>query len=772
MSKGFASAYRPVDGVHDEMMDAEGKVREHWRPLIAGFDGLGPEALAGRFSRADRHLRDAGVFFRAYGENSGQEREWPLAHVPVLISVAEWSRIEEGLKQRAELLEALAADFYGENTLVAQGIIPPELIAKSAEFLRPMTGSMPQGGHFLHFCGFELGRGEDGEWRVLADRTQAPSGAGFALENRVAMLRALPEIHAGLKVHRLAGFFRDFRDALFALAQPSGRVAVLTPGIHNDTYFEHAYIARYLGLLLLEGEDLTVSEGAVMVRTVSGLKPVSVLWRRMDAGFLDPLEFNRSSRIGTAGLAEALRGNAVSMVNAAGSGLLETRALLAFMPAMCRALRGRELALPNIEAWWCGDEEARAHVSANADRLVLGPAFSTAPAFEDSCANAAGAGDSNRVAVEAIRLSTTPVFNGSALEPRPLVLRIFAARTPHGWTVMQGGLARIGAAADSDGFGVQRGGRVADVWVLSETPVEQISLLSHGEALKREKPGSLPSRAADNLFWLGRNIERVENAVRQLRAYHVRLAEEADPALPLLEQMRQHFDTLGIERDEAVPARLIAGVDSAVASAARVRDRFSPDGWAALNDLSKTVRRFAGPVQPGDDAVRALTVLLRKIAGFSGLVHENMYRFTGWRFLEIGRRLERGIQMAWIAARLGRPDAPEGALEMLLEIGDSVLSHRRRYHAGAGRGAVIELLVLDALNPRSLAFQAAALSDEIHLLPGEAGESGKSPLSKEILQLRTSLAMLEPKDATPDMLLQTASAMAAISDLVEQTYFR
>ena len=318
---GLIADYKLVPGVSDEMIDAVGRDPARLVALINALDDLGPSEVAARFERADQYLRDAGVFYRKYDGAEGKERAWPLAHLPLIIDDAEWATISRGLTQRAELLEKIVADIYGDNELVKRGLLPPELIARNTEFLRPMVGIKPASGHFLHFCAFELGRGPDGGWWVLGDRTQAPSGAGFALENRVATTRALSDIYGKMHVHRLAGFFRAFRDALNGIARTAdGRVGILTPGIHNETYFEHAYIARYLGFMLLEGEDLVVDNGQVMVRTVSGLKQVSVLWRRLDASFADPLELRFDSRIGTPGMTEAVRQGSISIVNALGTG--------------------------------------------------------------------------------------------------------------------------------------------------------------------------------------------------------------------------------------------------------------------------------------------------------------------------------------------------------------------------------------------------------------------------------------------------------------------
>lgn len=781
--------YRLQPGIPDEMIDPSGNIRPGWSALMSAFDALGPTELAARFERADQYLRDAGVFYRKYDGAAGKERAWPLAHIPLLIDEADWTRISDGLIQRAELLEQIVADIYTDNTLVQRGLLPPDLVARNSEFLRPLVGVKPASGHFLHFCAFELGRGPDGNWWVLGDRTQAPSGAGFAIENRVATTRALSEIYSDMSVHRLAGFFRSFRDTLFAQGRrDGGRVGILTPGQLNETYFEHAYIARYLGLMLLEGEDITVEDGKVMVRTVAGLKPISVLWRRVDASFTDPLELRYDSRIGTPGMVEALRQGSISMINALGTGILETRALAAFLPRLSKAIANKPLDLPEIATWWCGQPAERDYVIDNFDKLMIGPAFATTLPFDDPRGTALGSSmtpeqkadlierirtnGADYVGQEQVQLSTAPVYVEGKLQPRPITLRVYAARTEKGWTIMPGGFARVGSSLDTTAIAMQRGGQAADVWVLSSKPVERVSLLPQdGQKLVRNSPGSLPSRAADNLIWLGRYAERCEATVRILRAYNARLAELSKSDLPILTHARAFLETIDVDATDALPQGLLSSIDSAVHSASQIRDRFSPDGWLALADLQKSAQRFAARVQPGDDATRAMTVILRKLAGFSGLVHENMYRFAGWRFLELGRRLERAIQIARITAWLTGKDAPDGSLEMLLEIGDSVMSHRRRYSVSAGTQSAVDLLVLDPLNPRSVLFQLTELRAQIEMLPGGVDDGQLSPAAKAALQLHTDLVIAEPADMTPERLEKLAADIGVLSSLVAAAYF-
>lgn len=779
--------YRALPGIADEMLDAQGNVRPVWQRLLSTLGRLDETDLANRFARADRYLRDAGVFYRVYGGKDSSERSWPLSHIPVLIDEHEWATVSQGLIQRAELLEKVVADIYGENRLVREGLLPPALVASNPDFLRPLVGVKPADGHFLQFISFEIGRGPDGNWWVLSDRTEAPSGAGFALENRVATTRAFSNLYAETHVHRLAGFFGAFRDTLQARKlHPDDRIAVLSPGIANETYFEHAYIARYLGFMLLEGEDLTVVDGRVMVRTVAGLKPVGVLWRRLDAAFADPLELNQSSHIGTPGIVEALRAGSVAIVNALGSGIVETRAFLAFLPAICRHLLGEDQKLPSIATWWCGQTSERAAVAANIERMVIGPAYATRPFFDDNGQSVLGASLAEKgeasiatwldaeggklVGQEAVTLSTTPAWVRGRLTPRPMSLRVFAARSRDGWQIMPGGFARIGSGDDVAAIAMQAGGTAADVWIVSDRPVERTTLLPAEESFTRNMPGSLPSRAADNLFWLGRYIERAEGALRILRAWHGRFAETADPSLPLLQDVTDYLAALDIDTRQAVPDSLLANISSALFSAGNIRDRFSPDGWLALNDLSQTARRFHATVQSGDDATRAMTVLLRKLAGFAGLVHENMYRFTGWRFLSIGRYIERGLHMTRLLGHMSGPNAPDGAYDMLLEIGDSVMTHRRRYNVNTAALTVTDLLALDPLNPRSVLYQLNEIKTEVELLPNAYVNGQMSPFYREAMRLHSGLAVMTPEAMNLGVYERLERDLEALSNILANTY--
>ncbi|HEV7690407.1 MAG TPA: circularly permuted type 2 ATP-grasp protein [Hyphomonadaceae bacterium] len=781
--------YRPLPGIADELIDAQGNLRPVWRSFIAGIGGMSAEELQRRFETGDQYLRDAGVFFRQYEETGSSDRSWPLSHIPVLIHESEWATISDGLIQRAELLESVCADLYGEARLVQEGHLPANLIAMSPEWLRPMVGVRPRSGHFLNFIAFEIGRGPDGQWWVLGDRVQAPSGAGFALENRIATTRVFPDLYASSNVHRLAGFFRAFRDALHDLRGDSdSRVGILTPGRLNDTYFEHAYIARYLGFMLLEGEDLTVENGRVMVRTIAGLSPVSVLWRRIDASFADPLELNENSRLGTPGLVEAIRRGKLAMVNALGSGILEMRALLAFLPRISQALLQEPLKLPNIATWWCGQETERNHVRANAHRMMIASALSTRMPFDPEGSTMLGSNLQSEpgglvdvlldkeaellVGQEAVTLSTSPAWIDGKLTPRPMSLRVFLARTSRGWRVMPGGYGRIGRTQDASAIALQRGGSVSDVWVVSDKPVRNETMLpSPTSPYVRSQLPDLPSRAADNLFWMGRYVERAEGLIRLLRSIHVRIAEAGHADTPLIEHARAYPGFFGFDPATGAPQDLLDALASATASASVVRDRFSVDGWTALNDLSSAGRTLSA-LTPGDASTRALGGLLRQITGFSGLVHDNMYRFAGWRFLSIGRSLERASAMAQLLAHFAAPDSPDGALDLVVEVGDSVLSHRRLYAVATTRPTVIDLLACDANNPRSIHYHLAEIDAQVGFLPGAKDGNQLSTLASTTFKMRADLAVKRPEQLDSAALLQTGLDIGALSELLTNTYLR
>ncbi|HWI85508.1 MAG TPA: circularly permuted type 2 ATP-grasp protein, partial [Sphingomonas sp.] len=508
--QGWLESYVSQAGRGDVVRDDLGRGGRWWNHLFDGVAGLTEGRLQRLQDRIDRQVDEIGTAFRLPGDPS--ERPWPSSALPLLIGEDEWRGIAEGVAQRAELLERLLDDIYGDAKLVAAGHLPASLVTGSRHFWRSMIGMPPTGGHRLHIYAVDIGRGPDGEWRVLADQARAPVGAGYALENRLAASRVMGALQTRLNLRRLAPFFADFRDGLAASCHRADpRIGLLTPGRYNQSYAEQAHLARYLGLLLVEGDDLAVRDNRLYVRTIEGLKRVDALWRRMDSRFLDPLAFDSTSQIGVPGLMDAIGSGQAVIANAPGVGVIESAAFAAFMPALARRVLGEDLKLPNIATWWCGQEGPSAEMRAQLDELLISPAFSepvtglpngpTLGAHLDPAARARleaaiALRPQDYVGREVVRLSTMPVVADGRLVARPFILRAFAARDAGGnWKVMPGGFARLGNVADERATIMGEGAFSADVGVVALQPQEPVSLLPQHVAVRRN-PGTLPSRAA------------------------------------------------------------------------------------------------------------------------------------------------------------------------------------------------------------------------------------------------------------------------------------
>jgi uncharacterized circularly permuted ATP-grasp superfamily protein/uncharacterized alpha-E superfamily protein len=791
--------YHPVDGVYDEMVAGPDSFRPHCEPFIRSIEALGRHELASRWENAKRTLRDNGVTYNVYGDPQGADRPWELDLMPLVISQAEWSRLETALVQRTRLLNLILADLYGERRLLRAGLLPPSLVLGNPAFLRPCDGIPVPGGVHLHLHAVDLARSADGQWWALADRTQAPSGAGYALENRIVLSRSLPEAFRDCRVQRLAAFFRSYRDTLAALAphhRDSPNVVLLTPGPYNETYFEHAYLARYLGMTLVEGGDLAVRDCRVFIKTLDGLEPVDVIFRRLDDSYCDPLELRDDSSLGIAGLVEAARAGNVTIANSLGSGVIETAAILPFLPALARQLLGEDLLLPSVGTWWCGRPKELQYVLEHLDQIVAKRAFPSSnrePVFgrklsdkeKSALADEMRARPEDFVGQEQVALSTAPVWLPHKLEPRPVVLRAYVAAAGDSYTVMPGGLTRVATTSDLPIVSMQRGGGSKDTWVLSDGPVSAVTLLAPPfSGLPRERRATdVPSRVADNLFWLGRHAERAEYVMRLLRSTVVRFTYEdtADDTTEFaaLLQVLVAMDVLPARMIEPKPARDLekeiytflfkqsppSGVRTILTElrrlASMVRDRLSIDTSRILNQLHQDFRLRHGRIQ-FDDVLAHLNRMITDLAAFSGMEMENMTRGHGWRFLDVGRRLERSLNVTSLVTRAVAVRPSESAiLEPLLEIADSTMTYRRRYFARPLLPLVLDLLLSDPTNTRALAFQLNALAQHVQQLPRDP----KAPLPTREERL-IAAAIVTLREGDLDTLCQR-DADGRFSPLVE-----
>ena len=813
------SGYKIGPSTFDELLATEGEVYPHYEKLLGQLEEFGDGEMQRRADASQRFVHEHGITYNVYGDLRGMERPWQLDPIPFVIAPDEWNKLETGLIQRATLLNKILADCYSGQELIRSRWLSPALIFGQPDFLRPCHGIRVPGDNHLHFYAADLSRSPDGRWWVVSDRTQIPTGAGYALANRLVTSRILPESFRDNHVHRLAGFFLSAQNSLAQLAPrqaDKARVVMLTPGPHNETYFEQAYLARYLGYMLVEGQDLTVRDNHVFLKTLSGLERVDVILRRVDDDFCDPLELRNDSILGVPGLVEAVRAGNVVVTNALGSGLVQSPAFMSFLPGLCEHLLGESLKLPSVATWWCGQKSAREHVLKNLDSLVVKPAFRTHLKITNA--------ESNElirriefdpdlfVAQERVELSTAPSWNKDSLVARPISLRVFlVADSKGGYSVMPGGLVRVAPDNSGSFISMQRGGSSKDTWIPSATPVAELTLLhASGQSVELRRTGNnLPSRLADNFFWLGRYSERADATSRFLRSALLRFnPERASGARSLLSPLLQTLETQGqlpgisnkpelLANAEAFEAELLAAIfapdrpgslrqtaEHLHRLAMLVRDRTSNDMWRVLSQIDD---RLATPttslVMLAGDAVGILNQTLLGLAAFHGLARENMTRAQAWRFLDMGLRLERAVYLCTLLdATLHSADAENPSLlEAVLEVVDSSITFRSRYNLLPTVPAVFDLVLLDDKNPRSVLFQIKQLVKHFERLPKErsdSGGAGKMILMNTLQQLERSDAreLASPSAKWADSgiaeaIKETRQALPQLSDAIAASYF-
>ena len=799
-------------GPHDEMLAPDGTLRPHWRGFGRYLAQCPTTELQARAAAMQRLLRDHGVTYNVYDDALGTRRPWSLDLLPFLVAESEWRGLSAGLDQRGRLLNALLADLYGPQNVISAGLLPPRLLHANPGFLRPAIGVLPPGGCWLAGLACDLVRSPDGRWQVLSDRAERPAGHGYALENRVILSNVLSEAFHAARVRRLVGHFDLLRERLQGLA-PNNRhgrpgIVLLTPGPRHETYYEHAFLARHLGFPLVEGADLTTRDLQLHLKTLEGLHRIDVLVRHVDDRWCDPLELQAESLIGVAGLTEAWRTGNVALANALGAGAVDTPALHPFLPAICQYLLGEELLLPSIDTLWCAQAGALEQIRVTPERWVVKPAFARSgrdPIFLADLDNSSRtrlfdqlqAAPHEWVGQEVLALSTTPTCTGEQLEARPLVWRTFAIADGNRYEAMPGGLARVSPEPGRWLITLRSGGISKDTWVIAddETLPPEPSRPTICAPLRPARPPSgVPSRAVDHLFWFGRYAERLEQTARLLRAVLQRLNGEIAET-----EQRELAACAALAGELALPANDFASqlpallgdpnrigslpdlVQRLLFNASAARDRLSDDTWRLVHRIERDARLPFGPFQPGA-AQAVLDTLILDLAAISGMQQENMTRGHGWRFMEIGRRLERAgslARMTRTAARLAADD--DTVLVPLLEICDSSMTYRRLHFARPALLPVLDLLLLNETNPRSVARQFAVIGHQCALLPAGLHRDLPGPERREADALRSDLAALnlnalaqrpaEAPAAINAFCTRFIDGLRRLSDLLTEHYF-
>jgi uncharacterized circularly permuted ATP-grasp superfamily protein/uncharacterized alpha-E superfamily protein len=811
------------------MCSADGGIRSHWHYLMRALNDMGAPELQRRREEAWRLIRENDVTYNIYGDPGGMGRPWKLDLVPLLIESEEWRTIEAGLMQRAELLNLILLDLYGPRNLVAKGLIPPELVYGHPGFLFPCVNMALPDSRPLTFYAADLARDSGGQINVLSDRAQAPSGAGYALENRLVISRVLPSLFRDSHTHRLANFFRNVRHALNRMSPREGEepnIVLMSPGPANEAYFEHAYLANYLGYTLVEGGDLTVRDNRVWLITLEGLRPVDVILRRLDDSYCDPVELRDDSYLGVPGLTNTVRTGKVGIANSLGSGVLENPALLGYLPELSKYLLGEELRIPSVPAWWCGDRSQCDYVLANLHKLVIKPIHPDigfrfifgAEASKQQLSELRQrikARPHNYVAQEAMSMSTVPVLVKDGLKPRHTVLRSFLVSDEHDYMVMPGGLTRVSSEENKLVVSNQAGGISKDTWVLATEPEKFVSLLSERRQarLAPDRGGEVPGRVADNMFWVGRYAERAEFITRLLRLtlQFLETGESQETVAfknLLIAVTRQTatypgftvasaFDSfskletelLAVISDSMNNGSLVQTLNALLRSSRSVRDRLSSDTWRVINIIDEELRSLRS-IKPERlvDALDELDNLVTALTAFAGLTLENMTRGRSWRFLDMGRRLERAQQITrLLQSTLVEVTAEEDQIllsDSLLTIVDSLMTYRRRYRYGIKIPELLELVIYDENNPRSLAYQLTRLEEHVTRLPQQNDLGNRSELERlaletatlvrlaDVNRLASSNEVTRQRETLENFLNVLNSRLPALSDVLTATYFR
>jgi len=796
----WLAGYLPDPHRYDELLDGQGAVRAHWRALVERLSVDKSHDAARRALELTRRLIvENGVAYNVYSDPQGADRPWALDPLPLVLSQEEWRQIEKGVAQRARVLEALLADLYGPQHLLAEGLVPPELPFGSPNFLWPCHGLVPKGGSRLHFYAADLARAPDGRWWLLADRTQAPSGAGYALENRDIVEQVLPTAIRDLGVRRVRDFFGEMRERLRNLFDDGANplVVILTPGPLNETYFEHAYMARQLGLPLVEGHDLTVRNEIVYLKTLGGLKRVHTILRRLDDDYCDPVELRGASALGVPGLISAVRAHNVVITNALGTGVLESAAWLGFLPGVAERLLGESLELPAVATWWCGEKPALDYVLANLDRLVVKPTYPNQrfePVFGSDIAGEERAALIRRlqarpyayVAQEHVALSQAPVLRSTGtpnFAARAFTIRVYAVATRPGFRVLPGGLARVASGSAVDVVSTQRGGGSKDIWVLSGGEDDERAATGTHRLHVATRPDEVPSRLAENLFWLGRYTVRCADNARLLRStVRVRVdrsvwihAVRICHALGVIRKSSQP----GSPDDDRDPYGIAADVKRIAGCASQVRSRFSARYWRAVVGLQRQVQEAAASRQEPREALEGLALSLAALSGYAA---DDMTHDEGWRLLRIGRRVER-LQFAagLLAQHLVAASAThQGQVEWLLDVCHSTSIYRSRYFVAPRLGSAIDLLVSDVHHPASLAFQCDSIGRDLEELAEslkisrDAGLEATIPVftDRELLTLEgEGDEARAARQALAERLAALQRASAQLSDRLSMRHF-
>ena len=811
---------------NDELYLPQRGLKPYWKKLFNGFEKLGASGLMARQKDIDWLLSENGVTYNVYNDPKGMHRPWNLNLIPFLLHEKEWQTVEAGLKQRAELLNLVMKDVYGDRNLIKNGIIPHEVIYGHRGFLRQCAGITYNTDKHLSMYAADLSRGTDGRLWVVNDRTEAPSGMGYALENRSTASRILPEMYSRMYVKRISGFFYELNQLLVDASpgkKENPNIVILTPGSHNETYFEHAYLASFLGYPLVQGNDLVVRDGFLWMKSLQGLKQVDVVLRRVDDVYADPLELREDSQLGVAGLLDVVRRKNVSVINPVSSGVLENPGLMPFMQAIAKYFLNEQLILPQIASWWCGQEREKNYVLQNLSQLVVkridrtnresihfGEFMSTLQL--ENLRNEIQLRPYRFVAQEKINFSTAPNLVKDTIEPRNLVTRAFCIASGENYSVMPGGLVRVAPDRKTIRVSNQRGGTSKDLWILEDTPIKD----DYSRVWQKRSNASmsglndLPSLTAENLYWAGRYVGRTLVNARFIRMVMQQMAlmqnrEEAPDAVKLqvlFKAVTHLTDTypgfvdktkkgrramenpyeemLSVILDKERTGSLAHTIEMFSNAYYSIRNLWSSDMWRVFENIQKLWYSFAeGQDRSINRILKVLNQLITRLIAFMGLIEESIMVQQGLLLYFIGLQLEQSMLTITKCRSLLTIKYDEQVeydlLEYLLKSHESLNIYRYSYRSYIRLEHVLDLVMLDLEYPRSLTFMLNRLEKDIARLPRSKNNNHVSAYQKYVFDAFSKLRLAESSTLsgtttdTDVVREELDSLLAKLSDLLYKT---
>jgi len=801
ISLGLLQTYKEKINSYDEVLDQNGQVKPYWQGLFDTLESLGIEELELRNQEIIKKLKENGVTYNIYDSNKESNRAWKLDPIPFLIHESEWKTIEEGLKQRARLLDLILKDLYGPQLLIKNAIIPAELVFDNSGFLLPCFDIKQKSNKQLLNYAVDLARGPDGKMWLLDNRTQSPSGAGYALENRIVMSKVIPELNKKTYRKRLSPYFSQLQQTVDTLGNnvnENPNVVFLTPGPGNETYFEHVYLSSYLGYTLVQGNDLLVRDGFVWLKSIDQLERVDVIIKRLDDTWCDPLELRRDSLLGIPGLLQVIRLGNIAVVNPPGTSILENYGLMAFMQNACKFLLNEPLLMPSVATWWCGQTKELNFVLANLPKLII-KKTNRKQGFRsiygrllniEQLANLKNdilKSPKDFVAQEEVSLSTTPSFIDGIIEPRFAALRAFLIADGEDYKVMQGGLTRSSAVKGKFEISNQLGGISKDTWIISDTPTEYQEKSVERKNNNNQLKNSLTSRNAENLFWLGRLCERTMALRSFLKIILNRLNEnvikhgnkQPDFLVVLLKSLThltqtypgfvgkepkegEEFNNEAIFEDPIVellllindstkPGSVVYNLQSLLNTINQVSEKWNHDTRRIINlvedslfALTKTNTNNINSVNHGLDKLHI------RLFSFYGNIYETLPRDTGFYLLETGKNVERILSLISVfrsTFNFKKKEEEEVVLmEAILENHHLLAQYRNIYKSHLSLKAVINMVFLEKNLPYTLSYLLDTLSYYLSRLPKPNDPHRLSIAEKSALEASTIVKLIDAEN--------------------------